>query len=451
MKNNIIVIGAGLTGLTLTYHLLRRGYNVTLVEQKKRIGGQLETHCEQGFTFESGPNTGVISYPEVAELLAQLTPHCTLETAQTHAKCRLIWKGSRFHPLPSSLRSAVSTPLFTFSDKLRILGEPWRSKGNNPDESVGALAKRRLGGQSFVDYAVDPFLSGVYAGDPDTLTARYALPKLYRLEQEYGSFVRGSIAKARLPKSDRDRLATKEVFSVRGGLGRLIDALGMSIGSKNIITGANQLCVKPLENGWEVAFTAEGEERLLQADKVISTIGAYNLPELLPFIDREQMDKLSNLTYAPVMQVSVGVKKGKPYPAFGGLVPSKERKRVLGILFPSACFEERAPKGGELYSFFIGGVRHAELIDLSDEEVEALVTESLCEMLKYPVGTRADMIRIFRHRQAIPQYGLSSGDRFHTITQVQQHFPGLIIAGNLRDGIGMSDRIKQAATIAANL
>ncbi|MDR1004429.1 MAG: protoporphyrinogen oxidase, partial [Prevotellaceae bacterium] len=156
-KGLVVVIGAGLTGLTTAYHLCRRGFDVQVLEQQPRIGGQIQSHSEEGFLFESGPNTGVVSYPEVAELFASLSPRCELETAQEAAARRLIWKGNRFHALPSGLLSALFTPLFTLSDKLRILGEPWRAKGNHPDESVGALARRRLG-RSFVDYAVDPFL-----------------------------------------------------------------------------------------------------------------------------------------------------------------------------------------------------------------------------------------------------------------------------------------------------
>ncbi len=147
MKTDIVVIGAGLTGLTTAYQLARKGRQVMVVERMDVPGGQIQTHQEGDFVFESGPNTGTISYPEVAELMADLEKvsngKCRLETAPDASKRRLIWKGNRFHELPSGPVSAITTPLFTFSDKLRILGEPWRKKGNDPDESVGSLARRR--------------------------------------------------------------------------------------------------------------------------------------------------------------------------------------------------------------------------------------------------------------------------------------------------------------------
>ncbi|MDO4757219.1 MAG: protoporphyrinogen oxidase, partial [Parabacteroides sp.] len=356
-----------------------------------------------------------------------------------------------FHALPSGLLSAITTPLFTLYDKLRILGEPFRAKGNNPNESVGELTVRRLG-KSFLNYAVDPFLSGVYAGDPMRLITRYALPKLYNLEQEYGSFIRGSIAKAKLPKTERDRLATKKVFSAQGGLSKLTHAMAKAIGDEHITLSASDVTVQPLNGKWSVSFSTPSGEQTLVAQKVITTTGAYTLPQLLPFIPKDKMDQLNNLYYAPIVQASVGFHdtKGLRFEAFGGLVPSREKKNVLGILFPSACFTGRTPKEGALFSFFIGGSKHVELTTWPEEKLKALILEEVHAMLKFPKEVEPDMIRIFRHAHAIPQYEQNSGIRFETITEIENAYPGLIIAGNIQGGIGMADRIRQATTIVNN-
>lgn len=446
-QHEIVVIGAGLTGLSTAFHLHRQGRDVVILEKANRVGGQIHTYHENGFTFESGPNTGVVSFPEVAELFQMLEGSCQLEIARESSKRRLIWKGNRFHELPSSPVSAITTPLFRLSDKFRILGEPWRKKGTDPDEPVGALAARRLG-KSFYEYAVDPFVSGVYAGDPMKLTTRYALPKLYNLEANYGSFIRGAIAKAKEPKTDRDRLATKKVFSAVGGLQRLVEALSKDL---RIITSANNLKVMPTADG-QWSCTYNGTEEIVSR-KVVTTVGAYALPALLPFIPEAQMQKMSNLFYAPIIQVILGVKnaRGLDFPAFGGLVPSKEQKRVLGILFPSSCFEQRCPEGGALYSYFIGGARHTDYLQKSDDEIREITLEAFHSMLKYPADMQPDLLRIFRHEHAIPQYWSDSGERFATIEALQQQYPGLILAGNMRDGIGMGNRIHQGATIASSI
>lgn len=443
-EKEIVVIGAGLTGLSTAFNLKRAGHDVLVLEKQNRVGGQIRTYTEDGYTFESGPNTGVVSFPEVAELFQNLGDSCTLETAREQSKRRLIWKGSKFHALPSNPVGAVFTPLFTLKDKFRILGEPWRKKGTDPDEPVGALAQRRLG-RSFYEYAVDPFVSGIYAGDPMKLTTRYALPKLYNLEANYGSFVRGAIAKAKEPKTDRDRLATKKVFSAQGGLQRLIEALAKNV---DVITGAADIVVAPGEQTrWRVTYN--GGADVINCRCVVTTVGAYALPELLPFVSEAQMKPISSLYYAPVIQVCVGVNKVgvQRLEAFGGLVPSKEQQKVLGILFPSECFVNRAPDGGALFSYFMGGARHTDYLQKSDDDIKAMVLEAFHKMLKFPADVKPDLIRIFRHERAIPQYGADSGERLKAVEELQQQYPGLIIAGNLRDGIGMGHRITQAAAI----
>ncbi len=445
-QHDIVVIGAGLTGLSTAFELQRLGRDVVVLEKQSRVGGQIQTFTENGFTFESGPNTGVVSYPEVTELFNSLGNACELEVARESSKRRMIWKGNSFHALPSGPLSAIGTPLFRWSDKFRILGEPWRKKGTDPNESVGSLAQRRLG-KSFYEYAVDPFVSGIYAGDPMKLTTKYALPKLYNLEANYGSFIRGSIAKAKQPKTERDKLATKKVFSVTGGLERMTEALAQGL---EIITGATNIQVQPLEKGkWSITYGAEE----IRCNKVITTVGAYALPQLLPFIEEEEMKKMSGLFYAPIIQVSLGVKDahGLDIPAFGGLVPSKEGKRVLGILFPSSCFQNRAPEGGALYSYFIGGARHTDYLQKTDDEIREIALEAFHSMLKYPAGMEPDLLRIFRHTHAIPQYWSDSGLRFQTIEKLQQQYPGLILAGNMRDGIGMGHRIHQGLSIAHSI
>lgn len=446
MQNReIVIIGAGLTGLSTAHNLKKYGHDVVIVEKDGRIGGQIQTHQEDGFVFESGPNTGVVSFPEVIELFDDLAGDCELEIARESSKRRFIWKGNRFHALPSGPLSAITTPLFRLSDKFRILGEPWRKRGSDPDEPVGALAQRRLG-KSFYEYAVDPFVSGVYAGDPMKLTTRYALPKLYNLEANYGSFIRGAMAKTKEPKTDRDRLANKKVFSAVGGLSQMVDAMAKGL---DIILNAHDVKIRPADGGgWHVTFNGMEE---IQCQRVVTTVGAYALPSLLPFIPAERLKPFTQLFYAPIIQVCVGIRDamGLDFPAFGGLVPSKEQKRVLGILFPSSCFEGRAPEGGALYSYFIGGARHTDYLQKSDEEIRQIVLDEFHAMLKYPAGVEPDLIRIFRHERAIPQYWSDSGERFKLIEELQGQYQGLVLAGNMRDGIGMGNRIHQGAEIAA--
>ena len=454
MEKDVIIVGGGLTGLSAGVELTKRGLSVAILEKSDRAGGQIQTFREKGFLFESGPNTGSGASQEVMDLYQTLSDRCNIEFAAREAENRWIWKKGKFHPLPNGLISGITTPLFTFSDKIRILGEPFRARGTHPDETIAAMTARRLG-KSFLDYAVDPFLSGIYAGDPDTLVTRYALPKLYNLEQNYGSFIGGSIRKARKSKGQPKTEARKGVFSTKGGMENLPKAMAAFIGEENIRLSVHNTSVHPdSETGyWKIKGLQNGQPLELRSRHLITTVGAYMLPDLLPFIAAPEMSKITNLRYAPVVQVAVGVKERAPlqFNAFGGLISSKEREDFLGVLFPSSCFSGRSPEEGMLFSFFMGGIKKEALTQLSDREIEEKTVQSFHRLLKFPQGKEPDMIRIFRHKHAIPQYELSSGDRFHTISELEKKYSGLHIAGNLRDGIGMSHRIIQGTNLGKKI
>lgn len=446
-NTDVIIIGAGLTGLTAAHYLKKQGKNVRVIEKSSRTGGVIQTVHEDGFTFETGPNTGVLGNPDVAELFEELQKDVTLETADPAAKRRLIWKGKDWHALPSGPISAIGTPLFTWYDKFRILGEPFRKKGTKPNESVADLVRRRLG-KSFLDYAVNPFISGVYAGDPEYLVTEFALPKLFNLENNYGSFVGGAMKKRKEPKEPRDSKATREVFSAKGGLVSLIKALEKSVGLESITLGTENTQVQPDRDGFTVTTTADGETQTIRAPKVISTVGGHAFAGLYPFLKDEELAPFRELEYATVTQVILGFKdwEGMPLKAFGGLIPAKENKNMLGVLFTSSFFQNRAPEGGAVLSVFMGGIRQPEMIDFNDEQIQQVLEKELVPMMKL-TELKPDLQHIYRYRHAIPQYGASSKERFEMIDRLEGKYPGLILAGNIRNGIGMADRIKQARMI----
>lgn len=446
-KVDVLIIGAGLTGLTAACYLNKYGKRVKVIEKNNTIGGVIQTHREGDFVFESGPNTGVLSTPEAAEVLEEVNDLCTLEIADEAAKRRWVWKGESWKELPSGLMGGVTTPLFSVKDKLRILGEPFRKRGNDPDETLDHLVRRRMG-KSFLEYAVDPFILGIYAGDPSYLVPRYALPKLYNLEQDYGSFIGGAMKKGKLPKSDREKKATKEVFSVNGGLHNLIDALAQKTGKEKIVLGNRDLKITKTAGGYSVNYDGD----YLEAAHVVFTGGSHGLHGIFDFISESDIKTVDNLLYAKVVQVSLGFKQwtGRTLNAFGGLVPFKEQRDVLGVLLPSAFLKGRAPEGGALLSVFLGGVRRPHEVEKSDEELINMTAKEVKAMMQMP-DFNPDLVRVFRYQHAIPQYGKSSKERLKKIEQLEKQNPGLVLAGNMKDGIGMADRMKQGRQIAERL
>lgn len=448
MKNtqaDIVIVGAGLTGLTLAFYLNKAGKKVILLEKNTRTGGVIETLHHKDFVFEAGPNTGVISNTALVHLFEDLGNEIEVQVPGDASRQRWIWKGNDWHALPSGLISAITTPLFSLNDKFRILGEPFRRPGNFPNESVAGLVKRRMG-KSFLDYAVDPFISGIYAGDPEKLVTRFALPKLYQLEQNYGSFVRGSIQKAKLPKSDDEKKVSRDVFSVKGGLSSLIQALTKQIPGNQIQTAVDKIVINHKQDGFEIVYTQQGEEKILQAGKVVTTVEAGQLSELFSFL--HVPETITNLKYAPVVQAVACYENwpGKSLQAFGGLVPTIENKEILGILFPASLFEGRAPEKGAILSIFMGGMKRQELIHYNDDEIRRIVLREIKSTMH--TGQEPDHIEILRYPRAIPQYQADSEQRLEAIVAIQKKYPGLWLAGAIRDGIGMADRIQQARKLA---
>ncbi|MBN2662174.1 MAG: protoporphyrinogen oxidase [Bacteroidales bacterium] len=451
IKTDIIIIGAGLTGLTLAFYLKKAGKNVLIIEKNDIVGGVIQTHEHDGFIYETGPNTGVLSNPELVQLFDDLKNDCELETANKASKQRWILKKGKWNALPSGAFSAIKTPLFSFKDKLKILGEPFRKKGTNPNETVAELVKRRMG-KSFLDYAVDPFISGIYAGDPNKLVTKFALPKLYNLEQNYGSFIKGSIKKAKLPKTQLEKRATKEVFSTKGGLKNLISALEKNIEQKNIYKNCNNVTIEKSNNSFNTIFEHKDHNINIISKKIITTVGAYALPEILSFIDKKTLEPITNLEYAKVILTVAGYKnwKGIGLPAFGGLVPTVEKRNVLGILFPSSIFKNRTPEKGVILSVFMGGIKRPDLFEKSDNEIKQIAIEEINSTLNLD-NIQPDFINIYKYQHAIPQYDEKSKKRFELISQLEKQHEGLLLAGNIRNGIGMADRVKQAVDIANSI
>jgi oxygen-dependent protoporphyrinogen oxidase len=269
------------------------------------------------------------------------------------------------------------------------------------------------------------------------------LPKLYNLEQEYGSFIKGAIGKKKTVSKDEASKITKEIFSFKGGLIDLIQALEKQIGSENIKLNQS-LTITHNENG----FTIDNEI----FSTVVSTVNAKEIPKICSFLAKEKTAAITNLQYAKVVEASIGFKnwEGMNLNAFGGLVPMKAEKNILGALFMSTIFENRAPKNGALFTVFVGGTRKEALTQLNDEALKETIAKDFKTMLQLN-DFKPDLFELSRYDKAIAQYGLDSKARFEAIDQLEKEYQGLHLAGSMRNGVGIADRIKQAVDLAKKI
>ncbi|HZF07749.1 MAG TPA: protoporphyrinogen oxidase, partial [Thermoanaerobaculia bacterium] len=323
---DVLVLGGGISGLTAAFSLKRSGRRVAVLEASPRVGGAIETYDQGEWRFELGPNTVLENHPGVGALIGDIGLAGEKIVAAPGAKRRYLYKDGRLHPLPGGPGGFFGTPLFPVGAKLRLLKEPWIPRlAGDPEESVADFVRRRLG-QAFLDYAVGPFVSGVYAGDPERLSVRWAVPKIAALEREHGSLIRGALARRKGPAAAGGGGA---MISFRNGLEELPRRLAREIG--DVRTGVAARRVLRGERGFVVETTAG----TLAALRVLLAVPADIAAHLLEEMTGGRSRGFAEIPYSPVAVVALGFRRedvAHPLDGFGYLVPRKEGRRTLGCL-----------------------------------------------------------------------------------------------------------------------
>lgn len=443
---SVIIIGGGISGLTTAYKLQQAGYFVTVLERSERVGGAMYTHLEEGWLAEYGPNTILETNIQIKTLLTELGLEDEKIYPNSVSSNRFIVKNVKLLPLPMSPLLFFSSSLFNWKSKFNILREPFVPKWQKQyEESLSEFVLRRLG-QNFLDYAVDPFVSGVYAGDPDNLSVKYALPKLYQLEQDYGSLIKGQIKKAKLPAQTNEIPRSKaKMFSFKKGMKVLPETLAAKL--KNSIkfnTKVEQ--VQKMNREWEIKFVQNNESNTLKAEYLIYAGTGHQLFNC-KIINTEEIDLSfgNEINYPPVSILSLGYHRNQvqhDLNGFGLLVPKVEKHQILGVFFNSSLFPGRAPENHVVLTVFMGGVRQPELA-LETEEKRLEITVKNLEML---LGIKGSPAFVF-HKQwkkAIPQYNVGYGKIKSKFQRLENDNIGLYFTGNYREGISVADTILHA-------
>lgn len=448
-----IIVGGGISGLSLAYFLKKRGICVTLLEKTDRTGGVIRSSHTQGFLVEHGPNSTLQKPGEATDALGRLMDDLGLQPqiAAKTATRRYVQKSGQLHPLPQSPMAFVQTPLFSSAAKLRLLLEPFRSRATT-EESVSQFVSRRLGGE-FLDWAVDPFISGVYAGNPERLSVQAAIPKIYALEHHYGSLIRGAIAQRKQGRING--MPKGRLISFPGGMEELVQALRNQCnqsepGQVEIITGVSVETIETRNTGgWRV--TGEGGLQK-SGDWLILAIPADRAALLLRSLSATGADTLASIQHAPVVSMALGFARKQvdhPLDGFGFLIPSKEGSELLGCLFSSSLFPGRAGEDHIILTTFLGGTRHPTVVDRRENELIAIAMERL----QHTLGVQGlpTFVHITRYQQAIAQYELGHLDKLKHIQNSLAPWPGLHLCGNFTGGVSVADRIRHSEQLANRL
>lgn len=450
-KKKVLVLGGGIAGLTAANVLKARGAEVMLLESASRVGGNVRTIRRDGFLAESGPNSFLV---EEKELYDFLRDNGVLEAAidvAPAAKKRYIVRGGKPLAVPSSPLGAVTTPLFSFAGKLRMLGDIFIARGNpDNEESVADFVRRRIGREMY-NYALNPLVAGVFAGDPEKLSVRHAFPKVWHLDQEYGSLIRGTLPNAKAKKAS-GLYEKKRTLSFPEGMETLPKILAKNLG-RDVRVNATLTELVPEDNRWHARwFTCGSVCDFFEQDAVFDAVVCAVPPREwkkvfagLPGLAEKLANAASALVYPPVTTLTLGFKRedvAHPLDGFGALVPELEKRKILGSLWTSSFFPNRAPDGYVTLTTYIGGSRQPELARLSREEQFEIAREELAAL--FGVKGIPAFVEFCEHAEAIPQYNLGYGKFLEAIDEAEKAFPNLHFCGNYRGGIAVGATLLNA-------
>ncbi|MEW6734160.1 MAG: protoporphyrinogen oxidase [Acidobacteriota bacterium] len=450
---DVIIVGAGITGLVTAYQLRQQGLNISLLERDKNVGGVMRSEQRNGFLLERGPNSFLAS-AEAVNLINELGLDTEFVTAPPKLPRYIFYRGA-LQPLPMNPLAFLFSPLLSLKGKLRIFAEPFiPAPHSNKDDSIADFFRRRLGSETH-DRLVAPFVSGIYAGNTEKLSIAASFPKLAEMEAEYGSLLWGAIrsTKSAASKNEQKPGVKKHLSSFRDGLAtlpctlarHLDDALLMAC----VIVG---ITINPHSPRYQVQYQQLDQSYTLSTDTLVLVTPAMETARLLNDSLPSLAAELQAIEYAPVVLVYLSFNKqelDQRLNGFGFLAPRNEGLRLLGSVWNSSIFPGRAPQGKTLLTNFIGGAHDPEAMQLSEEKLIEIVTRELQMALR--TSAPAEAIDVYKIPRAIPQYTIGHIDRVARINRLLAEQPGLHLAGNYLRGVSVPDCISRAVELAAEL
>lgn len=446
----LIIIGGGISGLSLAYFLLERkpSLDIIILESEKKTGGKMWTDKVDGFLCEGGVNGFLDNRPKTLELVSKLflTPLRSNDTA----KKRFIFSDGKLQRLPESPVSFFSSNLLSLPGRLRIIWEIFAPQGSGGDETLAEFAKRRLGKEAF-EKLIDPMASGIYAGDPEKMSLKSCFPKIYDLEQKYGSLIRAMIKLRKEAKKTGKKVGAGPggvLTSFFDGMETMISSLTHFLGER-LKTGSQAVSVDKKGDKY-VVYLSDGS--YIETEAVVFAAPAFETSKMVKGIDKDLSLTLNEIYYPSISVICLGYKREKithSLDGFGFLIPNREGRKILGTLWDSSIFPNRAPEGHVLLRTMLGGVRRSDLALENEDKLINLVMGELKDIMG--IDVQPDFARVYTHQKGIPQYSLGHQKILETIDNIISKFNGLYITGNAYRGIGVNDCIENSYKLAERI
>ncbi|MEM0967602.1 MAG: protoporphyrinogen oxidase [Verrucomicrobiota bacterium] len=437
---DLVVIGGGITGLAAAFTAGSLGKSVTLLESGPRFGGSVVTYKEGGYVVEGGPHSFLVDQPEQEEFLKEAGLWDEAIESSPVSRKRFVVRKGKVTALPTSPGSFIMGSFLSISGKLRLMAEPLLH-GSAPEgeEAIGPWSERHFG-REVRRGLVDPFVSGIFAGDPEKISLSSAFPKLFEIAEEHPSLFRAFLKRQKGMREKGESRFPRRMISFADGLGQMTEHL-VREGSFGAIKKMVLQKIEKAPHGWAVTFSlgSDTDPTTIHCRNLLVAVPPTALGELPFEADlHEDLRVFQEVECPPVSTLSIGYRRediSHPLDGFGVLAPKNEQRKILGILFDSSLFENRAPEGEVLVSAFLGGVRSPEAARESEESMLKSVTAECRDLL----GARGEPTfwKATFWPRAIPQYNLGFRSITAVLDSLEDRTEGLAFAGNARDGVSL--------------
>ena len=437
----VCIIGAGLSGLSLAWKKENLGHEVQIIESASRIGGVLQSKRIEGYLLDYGANSLSLRFQDTYDTLFQMGVMDLAIDADSISNKRFIVRNGKLVALPLNLPSFLFSSFLSPLGKLRLLLEPLIKRGNqDAKESVASFISRRLGKEA-LDYAANPFISGIYASKPESLNFANSFPSLFRLEQQSGSLFWGMLKKG----NKRKRIPKTRLISFPKGMSQLTELVASSLKRTSISTGESVISVEKTPSSWRICSKSiSGEKSVFECEEVFSTLPiqkSINI-EWKNLTASENLSNLHQVTHYPLTLVYFGVDRVKikhPLDGFGFLVPEKENLSILGTLFSSTLFPQRAPHGKVLLTTFVGGERRPDLALATEDKISEIVRDDLSKLIG--LQGKPEFFHLKRWKQSIPLPDDKMNLRKQAAEALSQANKGLFFSGSAFSGVSLPNCI----------
>ncbi|UCG33321.1 MAG: protoporphyrinogen oxidase [Phycisphaerales bacterium] len=451
---DVIVVGGGISGLTVAWHLARAGVGVTLLEADHEVGGCMRSEHRDGFLLEKGPFNVIVRDESFEELLTSLSDQVQVVAASKAARARYIYRNGRLIRVPTNPAALVSSPLLSFEAKCRLLrGVLASRRGSDADYTIEDFAVRRLG-QEVSDTLVSAAIAGILAGDIRKLSLRACFPSIWSFDRRARSPLAYALGTPfRKKKGGKRSRRWRGLVSIDRGLGALAEAAGKDLG-EGLVTGCRVEALSLRDNGFGLTCVDDGgAARSWSCRRLVMALPAADAGRLLGTHLPEVGSILDSIVSAPLVVLNLAFKApdvGHPMQGFGFLVPHNEPDfPLMGVLWADSAFPHHGRVGHRLIRVFIGGTRTPEVLSRSDDELLATASGALRELLQ--ITGEPTLVDVCRYPAAIPQYHLGYVEKIERLRAAASSVNGLHLAGNYLEGVSINDCVRLGRRVAREI